>query len=173
MKLHLLRQTNCLVIYYDSGNDWLFLDWHGEITLQKAKDACVALAHCYLHRPYPRVLNSNAQLESVSWSVATWLVTDFLPHMSLAGVEHVAWICSPTLRGRHMMQTVINWLPGFILNTFHDMEGAVDWLQHTRLAHPQGYIIPQRSPKMQAKLAQVVQDLSQRAAATRPQLKHA
>ncbi|RZK24572.1 MAG: STAS/SEC14 domain-containing protein [Hymenobacter sp.] len=171
MKLHLLRQTKCLDIYYDSGNDWLFLDWRGDLTLQDAKDACVALAHCHLQRPYPRILNSNAQLEGVSWSVAAWLVTDFLPHMSLAGVEHVAWICSPTLSGRHVVQTIVNWLPGFILNTFFDIEDAVDWLQHTRSTHPQGYTLSQRPPAEQAKLVQVVQELSQRAA-PRSRLKH-
>lgn len=173
MKLHLLHQTKCLAIYYDSGNDWLFLDWHGDLTLQDTKEACVALAHCYLRRPYPRVLNSNAQLESVSWSIAAWLVADFLPHMSLAGVEHVAWICSATLSGRHVVQTIINWLPGFILNIFDDMEGAVGWLQHTRSTHPQGYAIPQRSPASQAKLAQEVRNLCQRAALPPPKLQFA
>jgi hypothetical protein len=173
MTLHLLRQTTCLAIYYDSANDWLFLDWQGELTLQDTKDACVALAQCYLQRPYPRVLNSNAQLEGVSWSVATWLVTDFLLHMTTAGVEHVAWICSPSLRGRNMMQIVMNLLPGFILNTFHDIEGAVEWLQHTRSAHPQAFTLPKRSPAAQAKLAQAVQDLSKRAAPLRAQPQHA
>ncbi|RZK27932.1 MAG: hypothetical protein EOO61_22755, partial [Hymenobacter sp.] len=137
VNLHLLDQTKCLAIYYDSGNDWLFLDWHGNLTLQDVKEACVALAHCYLSRTYPRVLNSNTQLEGVSWSIAAWLVTDFLPHLSLAGVEHVAWIYSSTPSGRHVVQTIINWLPGFILNTFLDVEDAVAWLQHTRLAHEQ------------------------------------
>jgi hypothetical protein len=165
MHLHLLNQTTCLAIYYDSGNDWLFLDWHGDLTLPDTQAACLALAQCCLARPYPRVLNSNAQIERMSWSVVAWLVTDFLPHLSLAGVEHVAWIYSANLTSRHVVQTIVDLVPGFILNTFVDIEEAVNWLQHTRLAHQQGcYIHPKRSAAEQAKLVQVVQKLSQCAA---------
>jgi len=168
MQLHLLSTTGCLAIHYDSSNDWLFLDWQGEVTLPDVQEACVALARCYLLRPYPRVLNSNAQLTGVNWKVASWLVTDFLLHMPVAGVEHVAWVCSPSLRGRHVVQTVVNWLPGPILNVFDDVEAAVNWLKHTRSAHPQGFILPQRPPATQAKLAQVVQALSQQVKAHSP-----
>lgn len=162
MRLHLLRETSCLAIHYDAGNDWLFLDWHGELTIPHLQEACVALARCFLLRPYPRILNSNVQLTGVSWNAASWLVTEFLPHMTLAGIEHVAWVCAPSLRGRNMVQTVISWLPGPQLNLFDDTEAAVHWLQHSRPAHAPGHILPQRPATTQAALAQVVQELQQR-----------
>ena len=166
MNLHLLRQTNCLTTYYDSRNDWLYLDWQGELTLPSVQQACLELAACYLQRPYARVLNSNEQVTGVSWGVAAWLISDFLPHMSLAGIEHVAWIHSSSLWGHSMMHTVLNWLPGSLIASFSTMAEAVTWLEHTRTEEPQGYLVPQRSPITQAKLVQEVQALQQRIAAS-------
>ena len=170
MQLHLLRQTACLTASYDSGNDWLFLDWKGELTLPAVQEASLALAACFLHRPYPLVLNSNAQVTGVSWSVAAWLVTDFLPHMALAGIEHVAWVYSPSLRGHNMVQTVLNWLPGSLLTTFSDVADAAHWLQHRQRNN--GYLLPTRLPATQAKLAQEVQALRQRLATQQRKLQH-
>jgi hypothetical protein len=165
MQLHLLRQTSCLTASYDSRNDWLFLDWHGELTLPAVQEAALALAACFLHRPYPLVLNSNAQVTGISWSVATWLATDFLPHMKLAGIEHVAWVYSSSLRGQNLVYTVLSWLPGSLITAFGDVADAYAWLTHTRAGQPRGYLLPTRTPATQAKLSQEVQALSRRVAA--------
>ena len=165
MQLHLLSKTTCLAIYYDSKNNWLFLDWEGELTLPAVQVACVELGRCFLHRPYPRVLNNNTQVTGVSWSVASWLVREFLLHLPLAGVEQVAWISSSSLLGRNMAQTVVNWLPWLTATLFDDMEAAVHWLQQCQLPGATGYLLPQRLPATQAKLAQAVQELQRKVAA--------
>lgn len=170
MNLHLLRQTTCLAVYHDLHNDWLYLDWQGEITLAQVQEACLELADCYLQRPYARILNSNELVTGVSWSVAMWLVTDFLPHMSLAGIEHVAWVYSPSLRGHNMVANVLHWLPGSLIAAFNTMAEAVTWLEHTRTEQPRGYLLPQRTPATQAKLAAEVQALYARLAKKHPQL---
>ncbi len=167
MNLHPLFQTTCLSAQYDLRNDWLYLDWQGELTLPAVQQACLALASCYLQRPYSHILNSNEQVTGVSWNVAVWLATDFLPHMSLAGIEHVAWIYSPSLRGQNLVHTVLSWLPGSLITTFSDVAAAYAWLEHTRAGQPRSYLLPKRLPASQAKLAQEVQTLHQRVAAPR------
>jgi hypothetical protein len=164
MKLHLLHQTTCLSTYYDLRNEWLYLDWQGELTLPLVQQACLELAACCMQRPYSHILNNNEQVTEVSWSVAAWLATDFLPYMSLAGIEHVAWVYSPSLPGHNMVQTVINWLPGSLIATFNTVAEAVTWLQRTRTEPTQGYQRPTRSLATQAKLEQEVQALRQRVA---------
>jgi hypothetical protein len=161
MRLQLLHQTPCLTVHYDACNDWLFLDWEGELTLPLVQEACVALGSCVLVRPYPRVLNSNEQVTGVSWSIAPWLITDLLPHLALAGVERVAWVYSSSVRGQHMVQTILGWLPGSRLEAFGDTAEAVAWLQ--RFPPTQPGLIPTRSAATQAKLAQQVQAMRQRA----------
>lgn len=162
MQLHLLGKTPCLSIYYDSHNNWLFTDWEGELTLPAVQVACVELARCFLHRPYPLVLNCNTHVTSVSWSVAAWLVRDFLPNLSLAGVEQMAWISSSSLLGRNMVQTVVNWLPGLSITLFDDLEDAVQWLRQFRAKENGSYILPKRLPAIQAELVQVVHTLRQK-----------
>ncbi len=165
MNLHRLFQTTCLSAHYDLHNDWLYLDWHGELTLPAVQQACVALANCYLQRPYSHILNSNELVTGVSWNVAVWLATDFLPHMSLAGIKHVAWIYSPSLRGQNLVHTVLSWLPGPLITTFSDVADAYAWLEHTHAGQQRSYLLPERAPATQAKLAQEVQAFYQRLAA--------
>jgi hypothetical protein len=173
MNLHLLRKTACLTAYYDLRNDWLYLDWQGELTLSVVQQACLELAACYLQRPYSHILNNNEQVTGVNWSVAAWLATDFLPHMTLAGIEHVAWVYSPALPGHNMVHTVVNWLPGSLITTFDDMEGAVAWLTHTRTGQPRHYLLPKRPAHIQTKLAQEVRALRERLAVQQRKLQRA
>ncbi|MGI4862973.1 MAG: hypothetical protein ACRYFZ_03565 [Janthinobacterium lividum] len=173
MNLHLLCQTTCLTAYYDPSNDWLYLDWHGEGTLPAVQEACLALADCYLRRPYSHILNNNERVTGVSWSVAAWLATDFLHLMSLAGIEHVAWIASPALPGLTMVQSVLNWLPTSLITSFHDLADAVDWLQHTRAGQPRRVGLPRRMPDVQAKLVLEVQRLNERVVAKQGKLQPA
>jgi hypothetical protein len=165
MKLHPIFQTPCLSAHYDLSNDWLYLDWQGELTLPAVQQACLALASCYLQRPYSHILNSNEQVTGVSWNVALWLVTDFLKFMPLAGIEHVAWIYSSSLRGHSLVHTVLSLLPGSLITTFDDVADAYAWLEHTRVGQPAAPLLPKRAPAIQAKLAQEVQALHQRLAA--------
>jgi hypothetical protein len=169
MQLYELRRTSCLTVYYDFRNDWLYLDWQGDVTLPDVQNACLELATCYLQRPYTRVLNNNEQVTSVSWSVATWLATDFLSLMSLAGVEQVAWVYSPSLRGRSMLQTILNWLPGQRLTAFEDLASAVEWLTHTRTEQA-SYLLPHHATATQARLVQEVQALRERIAISQRKL---
>ncbi|MGI4835430.1 MAG: STAS/SEC14 domain-containing protein [Janthinobacterium lividum] len=143
-------------VYFDSWNNWLYVEWEGEITLPVAQQACVNLAHCVLKRPYARVLNNNSSMTSVGLEVGAWLALHFMPHLHLAGVKHMAWVCSPTLAGQNLVQTIMNWLPRLEATLFTDMEDAVHWLQQRQLT-PSSEAT--RLPATQAKLARLVADL--------------
>lgn len=168
MQLQLLHHTTCLSTYYDQCNDWLYLEWEGEITLPLAQEACDALATCVLERPYACVLNNNEQVTGIHWNVATWLLTDFLPHLTLADVEQIAWVFSPVLRGQHVVYTILNHLPsGPPIDAFDNLADAVAWLQHFRPVARGA--APTRCPAKQARLVQQVQAIRQRRAATQLQ----
>ena len=166
MQLHPLFTLSQVTVSFDAANDWLYVEWAGELTLPVVKRACVELAHCLLERPYPRVLNCNAQVTDVSLEVGAWLACHFMPHLRLAGIRQLAWISSPTLPGLNMMHTVLNWLPKLEVVTFTDLEAAVYWLQRHR---PEGTApsFSVRSADTQAQLARAVVEL-ERKAASRP-----
>lgn len=170
MQLQVFYQTTYLTAYYDHSNEWVFLDWEGDITLPLVQESCAELATYFLHNPCTHVLNSNEQVTKVGWNVAAWLATDFLPHLALAGVEHVAWIYSSSLPGKNLVQTILNWLPGPVINSFGNLFDAVTWLQHSQPTPRQGRSLPTRSSATQAKLVQEVQALHQRIKAKQPKL---
>lgn len=161
MTLHLLRSTPILAIYYDSCNGWLFADWQGELTLAAVQEACLELGECLLQRPYARILNSNTQVTTVQWEVATWLAKDFFPYLGLAGVERLAWVCAPNLRGRNIAQAIINQLPILLqLSVFDELDEAVSWLQRHSHEHLSGRSLPTRPYTDQLQLTQAVQKLA-------------
>jgi hypothetical protein len=161
MQLHLLRTTACLAIYYDSGNDWLFLDWAGNLTLPAVQEACVAVAQCYLQRTYSRVLTSNLHVTVSGTEVATWLGMEFLPYLAVSGIKHVASISAPALPDRHLVQTVRQWVPDLLLHFFTTTDEAIAWLQQTHSLPTESYRASQQQTASQVRLTQQVQVLQQ------------
>lgn len=162
MQLRLLCAVPQVEIYFDSFNDWLYINWSGEITLPVVQAACLQIAHCFLAHPYPRVLNNNTHVTGLSWSVAPWLIRDFLPHLRLAGVQQLAWVCSPSLPGLSMVQAVVTWLPHLDIAVFGDMEDGAHWLTRGRSASGLAYPYPARPAAGQAQLAWEVQELARK-----------
>lgn len=162
MNLRLLRSTPHVDIYFDSDNDWLYIDWMGELTLPAVQAACMQIAYCFLAYPYARVLNNNAQVVNISWSAAPWLIRNFMPHLRLAGVQHMAWVCSPSLPGLSMVQTVVTWLPQLAIALFDDVEDGAHWLQRNQQASGMHYPNATRSVADQTQLAWEVQELARK-----------
>ncbi len=131
MDLQHLCSAMCAEVYFDQLNNWLFVDWTGELTLETVQHTCLGIARCFLDHYYPRVLNSNAQVTSVSWEVAQWLASDFLPALSLTGVEQMAWVVPPTLRASNRILDTVNLFPHIAISLFSDVEAAVAYLQQT------------------------------------------
>lgn len=127
---YLLPATN-VEVYFDETNKWVFVDWIGDLTLPIVQHACLGIARCFLDHHYPRVLNNNAQVTSLTPEVTAWLASDFLPAMRLTGVEQLAWVVPPALRARTNALTRVDLFPHCTISLFEDMEGAIAWLQQT------------------------------------------
>ena len=133
MLLHLLHDTPAVAVYYDSANDWLFVDWHGHLDLPRVQAGCLTLAQCLLQRSYARVLNSNCDVTSISADVAPWMVHEYLPRMVLAGIEYLAWVCAPSPLARYVASEAERQLQGAMVASFDDLAAAYAWLSQ---AHP-------------------------------------
>lgn len=158
MNLQHLCDAPHVTVYFDIDNEWLYLDWEGELTLPVIQHACLEIAQCFVKHPYPRVLNDNAQVTAVDYEVAGWLAQFFLPHLHLAGVERLAWVVAPTPRAAHMAQHTVTRLPHEIaIALFNDLEDAVHWLQQTALSPQAGGPVPAPVPNAQSRLGKVVE----------------
>lgn len=161
MNLQHLCATSHVSIYFDSWNNWLFLDWSGDLTLPNVQQACLAVAHCFLDHTYARILNSNVQVTNLAWDITPWLARHLFPYMSLAGVERLAWVHSPALRGLDMAEEVLKQHPdGLEIALFSDVEQAVSWLQQTSPEYYSGCALLPRPAAISAKLLWAVQNLS-------------
>ena len=129
MELQLLQETPNVSIYYDCANQWLFLDWRGDLTLALVQDSCLAVAQYFLDAPYSRILNSNTGVTSMAHNVPTWLAREFLPYLRLAGIKHVAWVYSPSLRVKCYTDAALYTLDTPVVNVFDDVESAFAWLR--------------------------------------------
>jgi len=161
MHLKHLCSAQCAQVYYDTTNDWVFVNWAGELTLDAVQHTCLGIARCFLDHYYPRVLNSNAQVTHVGHDVAQWLSSEYLPALRLTGVEQMAWVVPEGLRARNRILDTVNLFPHIAINLFDDVESAVTWLQQTALPHT-GYSPRGRSYADELKLRSIVEAFAQR-----------
>jgi hypothetical protein len=138
-------------VYYDTTNDWLFSDWRGDLSLAQVQAGCLTIAQCFLERTYPRILNNNTDLTGMSASAPVWLARDYLPHLGLAGIEYLAWVCAPSLLLKHLAGESVRQLRTPVVATFDDLADAYTWLQHTHPTHP-GDMQPYRTPAQQSEI---------------------
>jgi len=133
------------------------------LTLTAVQHTCLGIAYCFLGRCFPRVLNSNANVSAVSWEVAQWLSTEYLPALRLTGVEQMAWVVPPSLRARNHILAAANLFPHVAIALFDDVESAVSWLQQTAPEPLQsGCALPGRSYADELKLRAIVDAFAQR-----------
>jgi hypothetical protein len=169
MNLQHLCSAMCADVYFDKVNNWVFVDWAGELTLEKVQHTCLGIARCFLDQYYPRVLNSNAQVTSVPSEVPQWLASDFLPALSLTGVEQMAWVVPPMLRARKCILDKVNLFPHVAISLFSDVEEAVTWLQQTTPPAPSNTQVPLGRHFMdEQKLRHIVNHIGQELAAELP-----
>jgi hypothetical protein len=152
MQLQILQDTPTVSVYYDSTNDWLFADWRGELDLALVQAGCLTIAQCFLHRTYPRILNNNTDVKGMSANVSAWLAHDYLPHLGLAGIEYLAWVCAPSLLLKHLTSEAVRQLRSPTVAIFDDLADGYAWLQHTRFQHLD-HAMPQSPAERQAELA--------------------
>ncbi|MDO7884339.1 hypothetical protein [Hymenobacter cheonanensis] len=150
-----------VTVYFDSWNNWLYIEWEGALTLTAVQYACLEVAECFVKHAYPRVLNNDVQITSLPWEVAPWLAQHFFPNLRLAGIEQLAWVHAPHVRGLGHATQVLQQLPHLHVGLFADMEEATIWLQQTNPAYAGGHTQLPRPLAEETLLAQAVAQFRQ------------
>ncbi|NML67936.1 hypothetical protein HHL22_22275 [Hymenobacter sp. RP-2-7] len=168
MNLRHLCSAPHVHVHFDTWNNWLYLEWEGELTLAGVQEACLAVAHCFVSYNYSRVFNNNTSLTHVDYDVAPWLAQHFFPNLGLAGVQQLAWVYGPGLRARELAEYVLRSLDGSVnVALFGDAEDAVSWLQQTRPDYVSGCALLPRAAQQDAKLTHIIGKFEQDVASTR------
>lgn len=136
MSLQLLADLECISLYHDSANHWLYVDWQGDLTLPLVQHGCLAIAQHFLQGDYRQVLNDNTNVTSITPDVSPWLARDYLPYIVLGDVDQIAWVYSPGLSARCYTDLAVYALNSPVVAMFADMAMACSWLEHVRFKTP-------------------------------------
>lgn len=161
MNLTFLCAAPHVTIYFDSWNNWLYVEWEGALTLPAVQYACLELAECFVKHAYPRVLNNDSQITSLPWEAAPWLAKHFFPHLKQAGIQQLAWVHAPIVWGLGHTTQLLQHLSHLNISLFADMEEATTWLQQANPAYAGGHVPLPRPLAAQTQLAQTVAQFKQ------------
>ena len=161
MNLTLLCTAPHITIYFDSWNNWLYIEWEGDLTLPIVQYACLEIAECFVKHAYPRVLNSNSQVTAMPPEVLPWLIKHLLPYLELAGIQQLAWVHAPITLAMGLGLQVFEQLPHLNIGVFSDLEDATSWLQQTNPAYTGGHRQLARSASEGTLLAHAVAQFKQ------------
>ena len=127
---HKLFESETVCVYYDFVDDWLYVDWVGEQTLDSIKMGCQQLLIFLVQERTHKLLNDNTRVTNIWSDAAEWIATDFAPKAAAAGLEYCAWVYSPDHFSRLSTDQVLELHNTEIITIpFESLEAAQDWLR--------------------------------------------
>ncbi|UOG76462.1 hypothetical protein MTX78_07640 [Hymenobacter tibetensis] len=136
MSIDILLEKPNVSISFDNANRWLYLDWHGDLTLSSVQECCVAVAQCFLSQNCTRILNDNSNVTSITSDVGAWLATEYFPHMQMAGVEYMAWVYSAGVDIQCCTDVALYNISSPVVALFSDIASAYSWLCAVKFKSP-------------------------------------
>lgn len=109
----------------------LFSNWIGQVDeIDLAKAACLSMVESVNESKVHRVLNDNRQQVGEWPDVHSWLVRDWIPKLSCAGLKYFAHVISSDRRANVEPQRLFNRIINDVeFVTFNSFESAHHWLE--------------------------------------------
>ncbi|OGX85600.1 hypothetical protein [Hymenobacter glacialis] len=137
MPIALLLTSDVLDLHYDAENAWLYLDWKGPQELELVQAACQDVLVFIKQTGAKKALNDNTHITETSWDLTRWVGYDFIPQVAAAGLEYIAWVCSPLLSCRTnlgLMSSFSDQKPQVAV--FDEIADAYEWLTSVHASCP-------------------------------------
>lgn len=132
MSLQNLPDGPYVTISYDSQNEWIYADWHGNHNLASVQQGCREMLRLMVEHGSSKVLNDNTYVTSTWSEAAEWGGTEWFPAMTAAGLKFFAWIYSPNVYSRLSTDLTLQFMSGTpIVGTFDDIATAREWLKQS------------------------------------------
>lgn len=129
MALHSLLENAHLSIWHDCQNQWLYVEWKGEHSLETIQRDCrYALANLPLAN-YTKILNDSTQATGNWAAAAPWLGVHLFPQLAAAGLTYMAWVYAADFNSRFAIDSTLRCATGLTIVTFDDLDAAWAWLQ--------------------------------------------
>lgn len=123
---------NFIDIRFNREAGWLEADWLGYQNLESVKKGCMIMLDMLTKNSCTKVLNDNSSVMG-NWSEASdWGATYWFPAMKEAGLQHFAWIYSPSAFSRLAANKSIETEQASDIKFFQDKGAAAEWLRQLR-----------------------------------------
>ena len=130
MALRILHDTATLTISYDYANEWLQLDWHGNLDDESVMEGALKLLELLKQERCTKVLNDNTHITGLWADAAKWGSDVFLPMLHEAGCRYFSWVYSPERYSQLSAELVVQrTTSGIVIMTFRDLHTAAEWLR--------------------------------------------
>lgn len=123
-----LLTTEFLTIEYNAVDDFLFADWHGNLTNDAIVQGYENILF-YLKREHSRKLLDNHYDVKGLWAeLAEWCAYDWYPRAGAAGLEYHAAVYSQDHFSRLSTDKAIRMVKSGIIKGFDTVQEAEGWL---------------------------------------------
>ncbi|GAB3857674.1 hypothetical protein GCM10028822_31780 [Hymenobacter terrigena] len=130
MANRILYDVPTLTISYDYLNDWLYLDWHGNLDDDSVMAGALKLLELLPQERCAKVLNDNTRITGLWADAAKWGSDVFFPQLHAAGCRYFSWVYSPERYSQLSAELAVQRTSaGIIIMTFHNLENAAEWLR--------------------------------------------
>lgn len=120
-----------ITIEYDAVNQWIYANWIGYQTEASVMTGCEKMLEALKAFGLTKVLNDNTQVVGIWTPAAHWVGNNWMPRMQEAGLQHFAWIYSPSRLSQVSTNESIQHTPlPDVIQTFYTMEEAKNWLKN-------------------------------------------
>ena len=130
MAHRILYDVPTLTISYDYVDDWLYLDWHGELDDDTVMAGALQVLEMLKQERCAKVLNDNTRITGLWADAAKWGSDVFFPLLHEAGCRYFSWVYSPERYSQLSAELAVqHTTAGIIIMTFRDLAPATAWLR--------------------------------------------
>ncbi len=130
MAQRILHETPNLTISFNYIDDWLYLDWHGNLDDEKAMAGALKLLELLPQERCAKVLNDNTHVTGLWADAAKWGSDVFFPQLYAAGCRYFSWVHSPERYSQLSAELAVQQTSaGITFMAFNDLSTAAAWLR--------------------------------------------
>ncbi|OWP64200.1 hypothetical protein CDA63_05625 [Hymenobacter amundsenii] len=130
MAQRILHESPNLTISFSYLDDWLYLDWHGNLDDDKAMAGALKLLELLPQERCAKVLNDNTRVTGLWADAAKWGSDVFFPQLYAVGCRYFSWVHSPERYSQLSAELAVQQTAaGITFMAFNDLSMAAAWLR--------------------------------------------
>ena len=130
MAQRILYNTPTLTITYNYTDEWLYLNWHGNLDDEAVMAGAIKLLELLPQERCSKILNDNTHVSGLWSDAAKWGSDVFFPQLHAAGCRYFSWVHSPERYSQLSAELAVQQTTaGIIFMPFRDLATAAAWLR--------------------------------------------